>query len=215
MTLLCLDFDSTISTKEWIDDLWDLAGKKEAIATLTHNAMSWIVPVEDVFGKRLELICPTEDMVRRVASETRRSLTPWMSDALRLAQKEHGYTIHIISWGYTQIIGPTADDIGIQRGHIHAVELYFDTNGNYSGYDTDFPTTRSGGKIELIEQLRDAHSWEKIIMVGDGKTDLETAPFVDTFILFIGVVDRWLDISPFPNARKVSTSEELLAILIE
>ena len=63
-----------------------------------------------------------------------------------------GWTSLILSGGFRQCIAPLATHLGITR--IEAVDLFFDAAGNYAGYDTRFPTTRSGGKPELIAALK-------------------------------------------------------------
>lgn len=71
---------------------------------------------------------------------------------------------------------------GIAR--VEAVDLFFDAAGDYVGFDEAYPTTRSGGKPERIRALRTELRPERIVMVGDGVSDLETAPEVDLFIGF-------------------------------
>jgi phosphoserine phosphatase len=68
--------------------------------------------------------------------------------------RNHGAIVYIISGGYTQIIRPTADDIGISSDNIYAVDLKFTSEGSYEAYDRTFPTTQSGGKIIIIEELK-------------------------------------------------------------
>jgi phosphoserine phosphatase len=64
------------------------------------------------------------------------------------------------------------------------VDLYFDATGNYAGYDTTYPTTRSGGKPEIIRALKREFAPSRVVMVGDGVSDLETKTEVDLFIGF-------------------------------
>jgi phosphoserine phosphatase len=71
-------------------------------------------------------------------------------------------------------IAPLAAHLGIAR--IEAVDLYFDAAGDYAGYDTKFPTTRSGGKPERIAALKRELAPARTVMVGDGVSDLETKP---------------------------------------
>lgn len=209
-TLVCFDFDSTISMGEGIDDLWALAGKAQEISTLTAQAMGdSTVRVEDVFALRLDLIMPTREMVAQIAETTRWNIFPWMAELIQKISATPWHVVHIISGEYTNIILPTAQDLGIPPDHVHAVELYFDQAGKYDNFDREFPTTRSGGKIEIIQQLQSKHPNTQIFMVGDGKTDLETAPHVTRFMNFTGVVDRRLDLTEYPKTRRVTTVQEL------
>ena len=209
-TLVCFDFDSTLSMGEGIDDLWVLAGKATEISTLTAQAMGDSkVRVEDVFALRLELIRPTREMVAQIAETTRWNIFPWMAALIKKISATRWHVVHIISGGHTNIILPTARDLGIPPGHVHAVELYFDEAGNYANFDRECPTTRSGGKIEIIQQLQLEHPNTQIFMVGDWKTDLETAPHVTQFMNFTGVIDRWLDLTRYANTLRVTTVQEL------
>jgi phosphoserine phosphatase len=80
------------------------------------------------------------------------------------------------------VIRPLADYLGVVR--IEAVELQFAEDGSYRGYDAAYPTTRSGGKPEVIARLRRELQPAVTVMVGDGMSDLETKPVVDRFIGF-------------------------------
>jgi phosphoserine phosphatase len=82
-----------------------------------------------------------------------------------------------------------ANRLGIER--IEAVDLFFDpATGGYKGFDEAYPTTRSGGKPEVVRRLRAELSPSRVVMVGDGVSDLETKPVVDLFVGFGGYVER-------------------------
>jgi phosphoserine phosphatase len=72
--------------------------------------------------------------------------------------------------------------LGIDR--IEAVPLKFQDDGSYAGFDTSAPPTRNGGKPEIIAQLKAELSPERVIMVGDGISDLETQSEADLFTGF-------------------------------
>src|ERR1019366_5309438 len=93
-----------------------------------------------------------------------------------------------ISGGFRQAIRPLADFLGVER--IEAVDLFFAADGSYSGYDSGYPSPRSGGKVDIIARLREEFRPEKVVMVGDGVSDLETAPVVDLFVGFGGFATR-------------------------
>lgn len=57
------------------------------------------------------------------------------------------------------------------------------------GFDTNQPTSHSGGKGEAIAMIKkinsfesDLNSHEEIAMIGDGATDLEACPPANYFI---------------------------------
>jgi phosphoserine phosphatase len=187
--LLFLDCDSTLSSIEGIDELARLSDPAifKEVVDLTNAAMNGEVPLNQVFKKRMEIIRPSLDMVRIVSQSY---LDHIVEGAEKLIQhaREHGWTLVILSGGFEPIIRPFADHLGIQ--HVEAVPLYFDASGNYTGYGEDYPTTRNLGKNEIIQEWKRAMLPEKVMMIGDGTSDLETKPDVDLMIGFGGVVSR-------------------------
>ena len=86
------------------------------------------------------------------------------------------------------MIEPLANFLSIQQ--IEAVNLSFHPDGSYAGFDTHAPPTRNGGKPEIVAQLREQFNPQKMVMVGDGISDLETQSEVDQFIGFTRYVAR-------------------------
>lgn len=63
-------------------------------------------------------------------------------------------------------------------GHIY-VQL---CTGEYAGFDKSQPTSKSGGKAEIIRCLKEKEGFKIVVHVGDGVTDLEASPPADAFI---------------------------------
>lgn len=187
--LLFLDCDSTLSSIEGIDELARLSGPEifAQVVDLTNSAMNGETPLEDVFKKRMEIIRPNREMIKRVGEAYIEMIVPGVEKMLALAVSM-GWTPVIISGGFAPIIKPLADSLGIR--HIEAVPLIFDDTGEYIGYVEDYPTTRNLGKNEIIREWKDALLPERVIMIGDGISDLETKTDVDLMIGFGGVVER-------------------------
>lgn len=69
--------------------------------------------------------------------------------------------------------------------------LFFNYNGDYVGFDSTQPTSRSGGKAEAVQLIRRALADNaNITMIGDGATDLEASPPADHFIGYGGNIIR-------------------------
>ncbi|MBK1789742.1 HAD-IB family phosphatase [Persicirhabdus sediminis] len=182
MKLIVFDCDSTLSAIEGIDEL--ARGKGDAVfeevVALTHAAMNGEVAIDEIFAKRLDIIQPdraTADAVGQLYIDQIEPTAKATIDALR----EQGWTPIIISGGFIYPIQPLADLLGIDR--IEAVPLHFNDDGSYAGF-TASPTTRNGGKPEIIKQLKEEFQPSAIVMVGDGVSDLETASEVDAFVGF-------------------------------
>jgi len=189
LKLICFDCDSTLSSIEGIDELARLRGPGvfASIQAMTEDAMNGRIPLESVFSRRLEAIRPSRADAEAVGRRYIENAEPSAASAVA-ALRGMGWTSVIISGGFRQAIGPLAGFLGV--GRIEAVDLYFAPDGSYSGYDGSYPTTRSGGKPEVIRRLRAELGPERVVMVGDGVSDLETAPVVDLFIGFGGFTAR-------------------------
>jgi len=188
--LLILDCDSTLCSIEGIDELGAhrSAETREAVAAATTEAMEGKIRVEDVFGRRLELLQPSKHEVEQLADQYIETMLPEVPDLVE-TMRANGWDLLILSGGLRPAIMPLAEKLGIQR--VEAVDITFDDNGHYLDFDRAFPTTRSHGKPEFVRQLREKEPhWQVIAMVGDGVSDLETLPVVDQFIGFGGVVER-------------------------
>ncbi|MBS0664014.1 MAG: HAD-IB family phosphatase [Verrucomicrobia bacterium] len=187
--LICLDCDSTLSAIEGIDELARLRGPEvlRRVEQMTNDAMNGLVPVEEIFGRRLEIIRPSQADAAAVGRRYVETVEPTARSTLA-ALRARGWTPVIISGGFTPVIRPLADYLGVER--IEAVDLYFQADGSYRGFDAAFPTTRSGGKPEVVSRLRREVGPTFTVMVGDGVSDLETRTVVDRFIGYGGYVAR-------------------------
>ncbi len=181
--LLCFDCDSTLSAIEGIDELARVRGPQifAEVEAMTNDAMNGKLAVEAVFGRRLEIIQPRAADVAAVGQRYIETIEPTAKATIN-ALRQAGWTVLIISGGFRPAIAPLAVELGITR--IEAVDLFFDATGNYRGYDEHYPTTRSGGKPEIIRALKAELKPSRIVMVGDGASDLETKPEVDLFVGF-------------------------------
>lgn len=189
MKLVCFDCDSTLSSIEGIDELARLRGPEvfRRIEKMTEDAMNGLLRVEDVFGLRLAQISPSRADAEAVGRRYLETVEPTAKATIDTL-KARGWTPLIISGGFRQAIRPLADHLGIAR--VEAVDLLFGPDGAYTGFDSSFPTTRSGGKPEIIRSLRAQLAPDRVVMVGDGASDLETLPDVDLFVGYGGYVAR-------------------------
>lgn len=187
--LIIFDCDSTLSAIEGIDELARVRGPAvfRQVETMTNEAMNGRIQVESVFARRLEIIRPTAADVAAVGARYIATVEP-TARATIAELKARGWTPVIVSGGFRQAIRPLADFLGVER--VEAVDLHFDAAGGYRGYDTEFPTTRSGGKPRIVAGLRVELRPARVIAVGDGVSDLEMKPGVDLFAGFGGYVAR-------------------------
>lgn len=189
LKLIIFDCDSTLSAIEGIDELGRVHGPEvfARVEAMTHDAMNGKLAVEAVFGERLRIIQPRAGDVSAVGRQYVETVEPTAVATLAVLRAA-GWTPMILSGGFRNAIRPLADYLGISR--VEAVDLYFDAEGDYAGFDEAYPTTRSGGKPEIIRALKAEMKPARVVMVGDGASDLETTPEVDLFIGFGRYVAR-------------------------
>lgn len=180
------DCDSTLSAIEGIDELG--AEHREEIEALTDAAMRGDVPLESVYGRRLELIRPARQRVEALARQYVETLVPDAAGVVRALRAE-GVDVRIMSGGLRPAVHGVADAVGVSHDKVAAVDISFDGRGAYAGYDVHSPLARSGGKGEVLRLWRGEIAGP-VMMVGDGVTDLETRHVADIFVAYAGVAAR-------------------------
>jgi phosphoserine phosphatase len=191
--IICFDCDSTLSKIEGIDELARRVGLGEEMSRLTDAAMNGVVPLEAVYERRLSMIRPDRDSINWLADLYVEEIVDGAKEvfeALLVPRRasSKGKEVHIISGGIRQAILPLARYLGLPEAQVHAVDIYFNEDGSYRDYDQSSPLARSGGKAEICRQLIKPQG--SMVMIGDGKTDMEAKQAGAVVIGFGGVVDR-------------------------
>jgi len=184
--VICFDCDSTLSKIEGIDELGRRAGLGEAMAELTNSAMNGVVPLEAVYGQRLALIKPDQASMAWLADFYISEQVEGV-DEVFAALLAAGKNVHIISGGLRPAILPLAKKLGLAEDHVHAVDIYFNADGTYLDFEQDSPLAKTGGKATVTRALS---QYGKLVMIGDGKTDMEAKQSGAFTIGFGGVADR-------------------------
>ncbi|KAL3651326.1 hypothetical protein CASFOL_004328 [Castilleja foliolosa] len=191
---VCFDVDSTVCLDEGIDELAEFCGAGEAVAEWTARlvdsarAMNGSVPFEQALAARLSLFNPSLSQVREFLEKRPPSLSPGI-DALVKKLKEKNKSVYLVSGGFRQMINPVASILGIPLVNIFANQLLFGSSGEFLGFDTNEPTSRSGGKAIAVQHIRKTKGYKSLVMIGDGATDLEARQpgGADLFICYGGV----------------------------
>lgn len=184
------DCDSTLSSLEGIDELAALAGVRAEVEALTNQAMNGDVPLEAVYGKRLELIRPGRADLAQIAREYLATLVPGARETIAALQA-HGIEVAIVSGGLRDALLPLAKALGIPEANLFAVPLEFDGNGDYLALP-DHPLTTAHGKADIIAAWKKQHGFRQVIMVGDGMSDIaaRVEGAADAVIGYGGVIVR-------------------------
>lgn len=183
-----LDVDSTLSGVEGIDWLAALRGREVEAwsADLTARAMAGAIPIETVYGERMRTVKPTRSEIKelskiyldRIAANARETIG---------AFREHGVEVVMVSGGLRESILPLANELGVPDAHVYAVSVFFGTGGEYAGFEENSPFTRQNGKRTAVSQMG---LKGPVLAVGDGVTDCEIKPVVDSFAAFTGFMKR-------------------------
>jgi len=179
-----LDCDSTLSAIEGIDEL--AVHCREDVERLTDDAMRGRIPLEQVYGRRLELVNPTRASVEALGRLYVARLVPDARETAAALQAA-GVDVRIISGGLLPAVMAVAQELGVSADRVIAVGISFHDDGSYAGFDASSPLAASGGKRRAIAEW---HVDRPAMMVGDGNTDLEARPVVDLFVAFAGVIER-------------------------
>ena len=181
---ICFDVDSTFCADESIDELAEYLGVGEEVKNLTAQAMGGSVLFQDALASRLNVMKPSSDKVEAFLRDHPHVLSEGIPELLEKLTAA-GKKVFLVSGGFRQIIHPLADSLDIPVSHVFANSLIFNEKGEYSGFDPDEFTSRSGGKKEAVMHIKKEFGLNHVIMIGDGATD-EEARHPDGADLFIG-----------------------------
>ncbi len=183
-----LDVDSTLSGVEGIDWLASLRGAEvEAWSgSLTARAMEGVIPIEAVYRERMGVVKPTLSEIRELSAVYIDRVATGAREALA-ELRENDVELVMVSGGLREAILPLAKELGVRVERVHAVSVFFDRDGEYTGFDERSPLTRQNGKRAMVKDLA---LKGPVLAVGDGMTDCEIRPVVDGFAAFTGFLKR-------------------------
>lgn len=180
--IFVIDFDSTFVEGESINMMIDIALKNyikkkdvyNKLAVLSDLCMKSEISFKDNFRMKLEIVKQTlkEEHLIKVAGILKEKVSPDIVKILDKAKKLNKKVI-VVSNSFKIIM----KDIMKKYG----VEIYFankhetDKNGFVVGFDETNPMANDNGKENVIKFLRNMNiiqPEEKIIMIGDGMSDL-------------------------------------------
>ena len=152
---------------------------------LLSSAMGGSTKFEDALAARLGIMKPSASDVDRFLAAHPPRLSPGIPELVARLQAK-GTPVFLVSGGFRAIINPIADSLKIPRARVFANTILFDAGGAYAGFDAAEHTSRSGGKLAAVRDIRATHGvTPPVVVVGDGATDAEAvAP--DGAAMFIG-----------------------------
>ena len=207
------DCDSTLSALEGIEEL--AAGHRDQVASLTEAAMRGEVPLEEVYGRRLDLIRPTRQAVDDLVA---RYIDGLVDDAAATvsALRAAGVEVRVLSGGLLPAVLGLAIHLGLSPEQVAAVPVRFGPDGRWEGHDASAPAARAGGKAEAIRAWKTSAPPlpPPIMLVGDGATDRDAEAEVDLFVAYAGVIDRPAVTGPAPVVLRSRSLAPLLPLAL-
>lgn len=200
---IIFDCDSTLSRIEGIDELAVIAGVTRQVKQMTDAAMAGEIGLEEVYGRRLQLIKPKQKDIIKLKDAYKNSATQDARLVIELLS-DLGHDVYIVSGGLLEPVREFGLSLGIAEQNIFAVGVNYNqlsgqwwrSNGggetSWSPEYLDFhrsPLTLSEGKKTIISQLLEGKTGRSML-IGDGMSDFLASSCVDQFIGYGGVIIR-------------------------
>lgn len=128
---------------------WELCFVYSRIAHFsTKKAMNGGMGFREALKLRLGLMQPHWQQIEQFLIQHPPKLTAGIVELIEFLHRK-GVHVYLISGGFTCVILPVAEDLGIPESRVFANELQFDQEGNYVGFDETREVSNSGGKGTL------------------------------------------------------------------
>lgn len=183
---IVFDCDGTLSHMEGINELAKYSGVKSEVEAITYQCMT-IGMTPYLYEKRLQLIMPKFAQLLQIAEQYVTCISPNAAEVIDIF-KRLNKSVFIVSAGIQQSLLSFCMTLGVPSENLRGVELYFDENGDYLGFDRNSPLVVNDGKVRILRDIKKTH--ERLAMIGDGITDSLTVNEVERFIGYGGMVVR-------------------------
>lgn len=199
LNAIVFDCDGTLSQIEGIDYLAKINGVEEVVCQLTHTAMTKTGISTSLYESRLNLVKPTYDQVISLAQVYCDHLSPDAEKVISVLQKLNKQ-VYIFSAGVNPAVQLFGAKLNVSKDNIFAVDLQFDSQGNYVDFDRHSVLTSQSGKKKLVHALNE----KRVGYIGDGMNDVAVMNDVTRFIGYGGAYYREniQKMVPFYSAEK-------------
>jgi phosphoserine phosphatase len=167
--LLIMDVDSTLIQQEVIELLAEHAGKREEVTAVTEAAMRGELDFAQSLHARVAVLAGLPAAV--VDSVRREVLLSLGAAELVAAFKAAGHVVAVVSGGFNQILGPIAEELGLDYWIANELEII---DGALTGKVLGAVIDRAAKEKYLREWAgAEGISLDHTIAVGDGANDLD------------------------------------------
>jgi len=187
ITAVIFDCDGTLSAIEGIDELARLHGMEAEVAALTASAMGTTGINPDLYHQRLDLVRPTQQEIAALGQAYWQHQVPHAKEVIDILQRLNK-KVYVVSAGLYPAVASFSEQLGVPSNQVFAVDIRYDSNGQYIDFDRDSPLIHNDGKRAIITKLNTSLS--DLCFVGDGLNDLAASDLVTRFIGFGGVFLR-------------------------
>ena len=167
--LIVTDVDSTFITDEVIELLARRAGKEDAVAEVTERAMRGELDFAQSLSERVSALAGLPvSVIDDVARDI--TMTPGAEALVRLAH-QHGARFCLVSGGFTKILDPLAERVGIDRWIANELEV---DDGRLTGRTIGPVVDRQAKAVQVTSWAEEfGVSLDRTVSVGDGANDLD------------------------------------------
>jgi phosphoserine phosphatase len=167
--LVVLDVDSTMIEQEVVELLAEKVGLKDEVKLLTDQAMAGQIDFREALIKRVGLLKGlSAEVFQDLLDEIR--VTEGVLELVSAVQKAGGL-VGALSGGFSQILGPLADRLGLDFFTANNLEVIDGVlTGNINGDIVDAEL-----KAETLLRWADENGFDvtETVAVGDGANDIE------------------------------------------
>ena len=164
-----MDVDSTLIQQEVIELLADYAGVMPEVKKITEQAMSGELDFKQALERRVSLLEGLSDEIFQWL-KPKIELTPGVPELIAAVHRLGG-KIGAVSGGFSQVLEPLADEIGLDYWMANNLEVL---NGKLTG-------SMIGAVIDAEAKATALKSWaaesgielEQTIAIGDGANDIQ------------------------------------------
>ncbi|MGZ4685835.1 phosphoserine phosphatase SerB [Oryzihumus sp.] len=167
--LVVMDVDSTLIQDEVIELLAAHAGREQEVAEVTAAAMRGELDFAESLRARTKALAGLpESVLDNVRAAVR--LTAGARTLVRTL-KRLGFTVAVVSGGFIEVVGPLAEELGIDHAHANRLEVVDGVlTGNVVGEIVD-----REGKADALRRFaaQERLPLSRTVAIGDGANDLD------------------------------------------
>ncbi len=178
--LVVLDVDSTLIQQEVIELLAAHAGVESQVREITDQAMRGELDFSESLRARVSLLKGLpESVILDVRSQI--LLTPGARTLVETLKKL-GHSVAVVSGGFTEVIEPILQDLGINHYRANTLGI---SNGTLTGL-VEGPIIDRAAKAQALRDFAELESvdLEQTIAIGDGANDLDMIAIAGMGIAF-------------------------------